>query len=88
MAGTLEQTAQGVPDCAVTAHIEQNGVFTDEAYQNCAVTGSAPPCWSSAPGAPTCNGTTFSVVETIPSNSVTVTCVVCEPGIPAPGCPS
>jgi hypothetical protein len=87
MAGTIQQTAQGVPDCAVTAHIEQNGVFSDQSYQSCEVTGNAPPCWSSAPGGATCDGITLSFVETTPSNSVTVTCVLCEPGIAAPGCP-
>jgi hypothetical protein len=88
MAGTIQETAQGVPDCAVTAHLVENGVYSDKSYESCALTGNAPPCWISAPGGPTCDGTTFSFVETTPSNSVTVTCAVCEPGIPAPGCPS
>ena len=86
LTGAIQKTATGAPNCTVTAHIEQNNVFTEDSYQSCEATGNAPPCWNHATGGATCSGITFSFVETVPSTSVTVTCVLCEPGSSAPGC--
>jgi hypothetical protein len=83
---TIAQTAGGQPDCAVTAHFMTNGVVTHEAYENCAVTGGAAPCWSLKTGTGSCTGQTLDLTETTPSTNATVTCAICEPGVSAPGC--
>jgi len=86
LTGTIQQTTNGLPDCAVTAHFETNGSATQESYENCAVTGNAAPCWRLSPGTGTCSGQTVGVTETTPSTNITVTCALCEPGVPASGC--
>ncbi|HLK93445.1 MAG TPA: hypothetical protein VKZ18_26380 [Polyangia bacterium] len=86
--GTIQNNAQGLPDCAVTAHMwGANGTYTDVAYQNCALTGSTPPCWSARTDT-SCAGTALMFVDAtaVTSASYTVTCSICEPGVTGPGC--
>jgi hypothetical protein len=83
---TIQRTASGQPDCAVTAHFTTNGVDTQAAYESCAVTGGAAPCWSLKPGTGSCTGQTVDVTETTLSTNITVTCSICEPGISGQGC--
>jgi hypothetical protein len=88
LTGTIQLDAKGLPDCSIEAHIvNASGTFTDTAYQNCALTGSAPPCWSLGT-APTCSGSTVNVVEATgaTSQSVTVSCSLCQPGVAGSGC--
>jgi hypothetical protein len=86
LAATIQQTANGLPDCAVTAVQSSNGSITQTALQNCALTGGAAPCWSLSQGTGTCSGETVNVTETNPSGNVVMSCAICEPGVSAPGC--
>jgi hypothetical protein len=87
LTGAIQQTGNGLPDCAVTAAIvATNGALTQATYQNCALTGGAAPCWSLSPGTGTCGGQTVNIVETTPSTNGTMTCAICAPGVSGPGC--
>jgi hypothetical protein len=85
LTGKIQLNAKGLPDCSVTAHIEANQKLTDVAYENCATTGNAPPCWT-LDSNPTCSGQVVNLVETTSSQSGTITCSLCPPGVSAPGC--
>ncbi len=86
--GDIQLTANGQPDCAVTAHFaDPSGQKSDVSYQSCASTGNAPPCWS-LDSVPSCTGEALNVLEAsgATSTTLTVTCSLCEPGVSVPGC--
>jgi predicted MFS family arabinose efflux permease len=76
----IQQTAQGLPDCTVIADFPIDGTRTP--YENCGVTGNAPPCWSLSAGQGSCTGQTLNVVEINQSTNLSVTCAICQPASP------
>jgi hypothetical protein len=85
----IQLNAAGLPDCAVTARmVNADGTSTSESYQNCAANGNTPPCWSLDSGGATCTGQLLNLTETPlnSSQSISLSCAICEPGIAAPGC--
>jgi hypothetical protein len=81
------------PECKVSVQMVQNGTVTGNAIPSCADTGNAAPCWTLTRGSQ-CPGSEVSVTAdpTAPwpdNATLTVSCALCDPGVPDPvhGCP-
>ncbi|HVV49060.1 MAG TPA: hypothetical protein VHO06_05340, partial [Polyangia bacterium] len=88
----LQNDAQGHPDCSVIENLtDAANNTTHVALQNCDENGNVAPCWTLMPGTDGCTGQTLKVNDTAANMSAsredsTITCTVCQPGIPGPGC--
>jgi hypothetical protein len=91
----IQTDSQGNPMCSVVENVENNGVFSHVALQNCNQNGNQPPCWTLVAGTGTCTGQTL-MVNDVSGNSMsqaensTLDCSICLPvpsgQKPVPGC--
>jgi hypothetical protein len=90
---TVQNDANGNPDCSVVENVEKNNVYVRTAIPNCATNGNQAPCWQLAPiSNASCMGRTWAVTDS-PQNATaqnvnfTLSCSVCVAGSTQPGCP-
>jgi hypothetical protein len=89
LAGEIQQTSAGAPNCEVAAMVPQpNGQSLVVPYSSCIASANTAPCWSLTPGTGACAGKSIAVTDApgAPSTSITVSCSVCQSGVAAPGC--
>jgi hypothetical protein len=90
--GKLQNDPAGSPDCSVIENLKDtSGNETHVAVQNCNENGNTPPCWTLVPGTKGCGGQTLNITDTAAnmmasSEDSTVSCALCVPGVPGPGC--
>jgi len=91
--GKIQNDTQGNPQCSVVENLTDTaGNVTHVAIQNCNENGNVAPCWTLVPGTMSCaNGQSLQVTDTAANmmaadESSTVSCSICLPGVPGPGC--
>jgi hypothetical protein len=91
---TIRNNPAGIPICALNdRYRNQTSMNTVETpIAACASDGNTPPCWSLDDDADKCPGGKLLNVNrggaVLPSNvDIDVSCELCQPGVPEPGCP-
>lgn len=88
----LQTDALGNPACSVVETLtDASNDKTDVALPNCNENGNQAPCWTFIPGTDQCTGQQLKINDTpdnmnAASESSTISCSLCLPGVPGPGC--
>jgi hypothetical protein len=88
----IQNDSQGNPDCSVTVNLtDASNNQTQHAIENCNENGNTAPCWTLVSNMAGCSGQSLKINDTAANmmsagEDSTVSCALCVPGVPGPGC--